>query len=103
MWCETVGWESPTGSVRSHTHISPFAEATIRENSFTRAGSPSALKTRASRVASASSRGWPPGKQQALDVAGVVVVMAPILHHVLTFVDTWWSLVALMFVDEWRL
>ncbi len=48
MWCDTVGCDNPTGSVRSHTHISPLALAVISENSFTRFGSPSALNTFAS-------------------------------------------------------
>ena len=45
MWCDTVGCDSPTGSVRSHTHISPSLLPTIIAMSLTRVGSPSALNT----------------------------------------------------------
>jgi hypothetical protein len=54
MWWETVGCDSPTGSVRSQMQASPSAAAT-RESKRTRAGSASALKVRASSSAEPSS------------------------------------------------
>lgn len=59
MWCETVGWVSPTGSVRSQMHASPDSLAAINETSLTRVGSPSALNIRASRSACPSSNAPP--------------------------------------------
>ena len=55
MWCETVGCDSPTGSVRSHKHISPAELEAMVVNSFTLVGSPSALNSVASSRAAASS------------------------------------------------
>lgn len=58
MWCDTVGCASPTGAVRSQMHASPPSEDAISDISWTRVGSPSALKIRAIGSASAGDRAF---------------------------------------------
>src|ERR1700752_2610322 len=55
----TVGWDRPSGAVRSHTHASPSGADWIRLRRRRRAGSASAFKTPASRSASCFSIGSP--------------------------------------------
>src|SRR5450432_1651189 len=91
MWCETVGCDSPTGSVRSQMHASPSVWAAMRDSSRTRVGSPRALNMRARRAASATSS-TPPvtGEQHALTpsrTGSSTVAIVAILPYVLTDVD----------------
>src|SRR5215470_2286533 len=58
-WWLTVGWERPSGAVRSHTHASPSGADWIRLSRRRRAGSASAFKTPARRSASCFSIGSP--------------------------------------------
>lgn len=71
MWWEIVGCDRPTGSVRSQTHISPALLPTIIESSFTRVGSPRALKTFARSWAVPSSIAWPGVQQESALVSMV--------------------------------
>ena len=83
MWCDTVGWDSPTGSIRSHTHASWPGWAAIIDTSRTRVGSLSALKIRARRSASSgSSTPSVSGAQQApvTSVSGSGVAMGRSSH-----------------------
>ena len=66
MWKDTVGWDRPTGAVRSQMHASPPSAAAISDSSRTRCRSPSARNTRAIRSAASSSSAPPvSGEQQA--------------------------------------
>src|SRR5665647_3025263 len=56
-WWETVGWLSPSGTVRSHTQASPPSLAASNEITRSRAGSAIALSTEASPMASSAARG----------------------------------------------
>src|ERR1700742_619933 len=58
-WWLTVGWDKPSGAVRSQTHASPSGADWIRLSRRRRAGSASAFKTPASRSASCFSIGSP--------------------------------------------
>ncbi len=92
MWWETVGCDNPTGSVRSHTHISPALLPTIMDMSLTRVGSPRALNTFANSSATPSAS--TASEVQHDVVSGAVsmvaesVLITSILHDTLTFVDT---------------
>src|SRR6188474_2666225 len=81
MWCETVGCDSPSGSMRLHTQTGPsFVASTFMIR--TRAGSPSARKSSAvASVSSSESSGAPSGAQQA-------IASASIGHNVSMIVDT---------------
>src|SRR5262249_54659472 len=54
MWCDTVGWASPTGSMRSQMQASPSGWAAISDSSRSRVGSARALNRRASCPASST-------------------------------------------------
>src|SRR6188472_2693810 len=71
MWCETVGCDSPSGSMRLHTQTGPsFVASTFMIR--TRAGSPSARKSSAvASVSSSESSGAPSGAQQAIASASI--------------------------------
>jgi arsenite methyltransferase len=91
MWCDTVPWLNPTGSMSSQTHASLFSwEATI-DNKRSRVGSARAFSVPASWSASARVR-MPlvTGEQQAASTVVSVwsgeAVMAPVCH-VLTLVN----------------
>src|SRR5674476_945304 len=72
-WWETVGWLSPSGTVRSHTQASPPSLAASNEITRSRAGSAIALSTEASPMASSAARGAVcSGAQQATASIGEV-------------------------------
>src|SRR5690606_27724319 len=105
-WWLTVGWESPTGAVRSQTHASlPSCEATIAR-SWTRAGSARALNARASSRAVSGSTAWvTAGPQQpatsAVGARGRSVVVMPPSSHRLTFFDTCPAMLASKVFNVW--
>ena len=67
-WCDTVGWDNPSGATRSHTHASAPSCAATRDSSRSRAGSAIALSVRASRTAACGVMASPvTGVQQTAD------------------------------------
>jgi len=56
-WWETVGWDNPSGSVRSHTQASPPSCAAIMDSSRSLAGSAIAFKIRARSAAAGALSG----------------------------------------------
>src|SRR5690606_12990182 len=75
--CETVGCESPTGSVRSHTHASPSSCAAMIDSKRRRVGSARALSVWARLCASCSVIGSPVRGPEPGAGPSAGVVMAP--------------------------
>lgn len=87
-WCDTVGWERPTGSTRSQAHASPASAAATIDSRRKRAGSASTLNTAASSAAwSSAAPPRSPAHSTRRTAGSSRHLQAIPVTHVLTLID----------------